>query len=80
MKMKMKNNFSVYRGKTLLKTKLAQAAAHTFAKDDARQQFKLGLAPIYLLKGTFGDGETDARIGTFKPEKNRMYWKFPKPN
>jgi len=79
-KMKTKNNFSVYRGKTLIKTKLEQFAAHQFAKSDAQEQFRLGSSPTYLVKGTFGDGETDARIGTFKQEKNRMYWKFPKPN
>lgn len=78
--MKSKNNFSLYRDKRLIASKLEQLAAHKRAKEDAITQLKLGKTHVYILKGTFYDGKVDSRIGTFNPQKNRIYWKFVKPD
>lgn len=78
--MKSKTNFSLYRDTKLIASRLEQLAAHNLAKEDAIAQLKMGKPHVYVLKGTFYDGKVNSRIGTFNAQRNRIYWKFVKPN
>ena len=72
----MKNDFSVYRIKKLIASQKSQQDAHELAQRDAKEQILKGNALQYTIKGTFGDGVNDTRMGTLK--RGRMYWKFVK--
>jgi len=72
----MKNNFSVYRNKKLVASRLGQSQAHQIAREDAAAEFSNGRTPTYVLKGTFADGINDTKIGVFHRAKKRIYWKF----
>ena len=75
-----KPNFSVYREKTLIGSRLDQAVAHRKAKADAIEQSKQGKRPTYIVKGTFYDGQPGTSIGMLNQKIKRMDWKSAKPN